>query len=151
MTIPLYFFLENTCQQCFVFFSFLPPQHQSCLMALMVLNHYQPAVSQLTSSTPERASWTVRKFPDFLFPIWHQGLSIVEVTPTVPHKHSLADYLPSQCRQWHFPSLSGGLIFMYFHCNYMAVFLDFQNALVFPHWSFSSTAADQVELLPTLS
>lgn len=92
----------------------------------------------------------VRKFPDLFFPSWNSGWPIVEVTPTVSHKHSLTDCLPSQCWHWRFPSLSGGLIFMYFHCNYMAVFLDFQNALVSPHWLFSSTTADQTELLPTL-
>lgn len=139
--------LANPCQLCFFLFS---PQHQNCLVVLLMLNHHQPAVCRLTASTPERAGWIVRKFPDFLFPSWNSGLSIVEVTPTESHKHSLADCLPSQCWHWHFPSLSGGLIFMYFHCNYMAVFLYFQNGLVFPHWRFSSTAADQTELLPTL-
>lgn len=132
-------------------FLFPPPRHQNCLVVLLMLNHHQPAECRLTASTPERAGWIEKKFPDFLFPSWNSGLSIVEVTPTVSHKHSLADCLPSQCWHWHFPSLSRGLIFMYFHCNYMAmIFLYFQNTLVFPHWRFSSTTADQTELLPTL-
>lgn len=38
---------------------------------------------------------------------------------------------------------------MYFYSNYAAVFLHFQNALVFPHWRFPSATVDQIELQPT--
>lgn len=111
-----------------------------------------PAACCVQTRSLKKAGWITSKFPDFLFPIWHQAPSIVAVTPTASHKHPLADCLPSQCWHWHFPLLSGRLIFMYFHCNYMALILDFHHALVFsPRWSFSSTTADQVELLPTLS
>lgn len=36
-------------------------------------------------------------FRTFYFPSRNSGSSIVEVTPTESHKHSLADCLPSQC------------------------------------------------------
>ena len=133
---------------------FSPPHHQNCHVVLLMLNHHQPAECRLTASMPENGWLDCEEVSGlFIFPSWNSGLSVVEVTPTVSHKHSLADCLPSQCWHWHFPSLSGGLIFMYFHCNYTAVFfffLYFQNTLVFPHWCFSSTTADQTELVPTL-
>lgn len=90
-----------------------------------------PAACCVQTRSLKEAGWITSKFPDFLFPIWHQAPSIVAVTPTASHKHPLADCLPSQCWHRHFPSLSGRLIFMYFHCNYMAAILDFQHALVF--------------------
>lgn len=90
------------------------------------------------------------KFPDFLFPIWHRGPSIVEVTPAAWHKHPLADCLPSQCWHRHFPSLLRRLIFMYFYCNYMAEILGFQQALVF-FFSFPPAGAFHPRLQIELS
>lgn len=145
----LFMYIFGKSLSCLLCFSCFFPWNQNCLVVLLMLNHHQPAVCRLAASTAERAGWIVKKFPDFLVPSWNSGLSIVEVTPTESHKHSFADCLPSQCWHWHFPSLSGGLIFMYFHCNYMAMFSYFQNALVFPHWCFPSTTPDQTELLPT--
>lgn len=128
----------------------LVPIIKNNLTVLLRQNYQQPAECWLTASVTERACLIPKKFTYFfvISHFWNSGLPFVEVTPTVSHKHSLADCLPSQCWHWHFPSLSGRLIFMYFYCNYMAEFFIY----IFPKMPlFSPTGAFHPQLQIKLS
>lgn len=121
-----------------------------CKKLMLLVFNQQPAACCVPTLSLTKAAWMVSKFPDFLFPIWHRGRSIVEVTPAAWHKQPLADCLPSQCWHRHFPSLLRRLIFMYFYCNYMAAILGFQQALVF-FFPFPPTGAFHPRLQIELS